>query len=79
MITLSPKAGAANVRDALFDAFKILREFPLAGRRQTIPKVRKLITRKYSYLIYYTVDEEAGDVVVLTIQHPARARPFEDK
>jgi toxin ParE1/3/4 len=40
--------------------------------------VRKLVTRKYPYLVYYTVDEAAEEIVILTIQHPAREREHED-
>jgi toxin ParE1/3/4 len=36
------------------------------------------MTRKYGYLAYYTVDEESEEIVVLTIQHSARDRPFSD-
>jgi toxin ParE1/3/4 len=40
--------------------------------------VRKLVTRKYAYLIYYTVDEAADEIVVLNVRHPARERDYED-
>jgi plasmid stabilization system protein ParE len=40
--------------------------------------VRKLVTRRYGYLAYYALDEQAEEVVILTIQHPARDRPFTD-
>jgi toxin ParE1/3/4 len=40
--------------------------------------VRKLVTRKYSYLVYSTVDQVNEEVVVITIQHPAREREYED-
>jgi toxin ParE1/3/4 len=40
--------------------------------------VRKLVTRKYAYLIYYTLDASAEDVVILNVKHPAQARDFED-
>ena len=40
--------------------------------------VRKLVTRRYSYLVYYTVDEAAEEIIILTVQHPAREREYED-
>jgi plasmid stabilization system protein ParE len=40
--------------------------------------VRKLVTRKYPYLVYYTVDEAAGEIVILNVKHPARRREHED-
>jgi toxin ParE1/3/4 len=39
--------------------------------------VRKLVTRRYPYFVYYTVDEAAEEIVILTIQHPARERSYE--
>ena len=70
---------AIRVRAAIRDGLKTLTTFPNAGRPQDIPPVRKLVTHKYSYLIYYAIDEEAGEIHVLTIQHPARARDSEDQ
>jgi toxin ParE1/3/4 len=52
--------------------------WPEVGRRQTVEGMRQLVTRKYPYLIYYTVDEGAEEIVVITIQHPSRAREYED-
>jgi len=52
--------------------------FPEAGRRQGLPSVRKLVTRKYSYLIYYSFDQAKDEIVILTIQHSAREREYED-
>ena len=65
-------AAAGQVRAA------ILVLFPRLGRAQTVEGVRKLVTRKYPYLVYYTIDEAAEEIVILTIQHPARAREHED-
>jgi hypothetical protein len=36
------------------------------------------VTRKYPYLVYYAVDEAAEEIVIITIQHPARERSHED-
>jgi toxin ParE1/3/4 len=40
--------------------------------------VRKLVVRRYPYLIYYIVDQAAVEVRILTIQHAARERDFSD-
>jgi toxin ParE1/3/4 len=40
--------------------------------------VRKLVTRRYPYLVYYTVDEASEEIVIITIQHPARDREHSD-
>lgn len=52
--------------------------YPRIGRRQKTEGVRKLVTRRYPYLVYYTVDQESEEIVILTIQHPAREREHSD-
>ena len=72
-------AGAPErVRAAILQSLQNLVLFPQVGRAQTIEGVRKLVTRKYPYLVYYRVDEAAEEIVILTIQHPAREREHED-
>jgi plasmid stabilization system protein ParE len=66
---------AEAVRTAIYDSLANLLLFPNVGRQQTTEGVRKLVTRKYSYLIYYTVDEVAEEIVVLSVSQCARARP----
>lgn len=73
----SPNA-AVRVRSAILDSIQTLLVFPEIGRKQTIEGVRKLVTRKYPYLVYYSVDQGADEIVILTIQHPARQRAFQD-
>jgi toxin ParE1/3/4 len=71
-------AASLRVRAAIIDSLQNLILFPDVGRRQTVRGVRKLVTRKYPYLVYYTVDPAAEDIIVLSIQHPARERDHEN-
>ena len=71
-------AASLRVRAAILDSLRNLILFPEVGRRQTVQGVRKLVTRKYPYLVYYTLDLAAEEIIVLTIQHPAREREHED-
>jgi len=73
----SPRA-ALRVRAAILESLQNLVLFPQMGRQQTLEGVRKLVTRRYPYLIYYTVDDEAEEVVILAIRHPAREREHSD-
>jgi addiction module RelE/StbE family toxin len=75
--TSNPSA-AFGVRDAILRALQNLTLFPAIGRPQNVVGVRKLVTPRYRYLVYYTIDEEAEEVVILTIQHPARSREYRD-
>jgi toxin ParE1/3/4 len=71
-------AAAQQVRAAILQSLQNLVLFPQLGRAQTVEGVRKLVTRKYPYLVYYTVDETGEEIIILTIQHPARERKHED-
>ncbi len=69
---------AERVRTAILQSFQNLLLFPRMGRAQTVEGVRKLVTQKYPYLVYYRVDGAAEEIIILTIQHPAREREHED-
>jgi toxin ParE1/3/4 len=71
-------AASLRVRAAILDSLQNLLLFPEIGRRQTVEGVRKLVTRRYPYLIYYRVDRVAEEIVILTIFHPAREREYEN-
>jgi toxin ParE1/3/4 len=73
----NPQA-ALRVRTAILESLQSLILFPHIGRQQQVEGVRKLVTRRYPYLVYYTADNEAGEVVILAIQHPAREREHSD-
>lgn len=69
---------ATRVRAVIIESLRDLLLFPRIGRRQTVEGVRKIVTRRYRYLIYYRIEEATEEVVVLTIQHPARQRENAD-
>jgi toxin ParE1/3/4 len=69
---------AQRVRAAILNSLQNLVVFPQAGRRQKLEGVRKLVTRRYSYVVYYALDETADEIVILTIRHSAREREYED-
>ena len=56
--TRNPPAALA-VRDAILRSLQNLTHFPAIGRPQNVEGVRKLVTPKYRYLVYYKVDEGA--------------------
>lgn len=74
----SPEA-ALHVRAAILSALQRLAAFPLSGRAQSVEGVRKLVVRKYPYLVYYVIDAAAGEVIILTVQHAARERELRDR
>jgi toxin ParE1/3/4 len=71
-------AAARRVRAVIYEGLQNLILFPNAGRLQKVERIRKFVTRKYVYLIYYIVDEAADEIVILNVKHPARERDYED-
>ena len=75
--THSPRT-ATRVSTAILESLDALTAFPAIGRRQSVAGVRKLVTKRYRYLAYYRIDEAADEVIILTVQHSARERQFDD-
>ena len=71
-------AAAERVRGTIYQSLQNLILFPRVGRRQSTEGVRKIVTRKYGYLVYYTVDETAGEVIIVNVKHPAQRRDHTD-
>jgi toxin ParE1/3/4 len=77
-IQVQNPTAARRVRATIIESLQNLILFPHVGRKQKVEGVRKLVTRKYAYLVYYTVDEVAEEIVILNVKHPARRREHED-
>jgi toxin ParE1/3/4 len=71
-------AASKRVRAAIYESLQDLILFPYIGRRQQTKGVRKFVTHKYRYLVYYTVDEAADEIVILNVKHPAQRREHEE-
>jgi plasmid stabilization system protein ParE len=69
---------ALHVRAAILESLQNIVLFPQVGRQQKVEGVRKLVTRRYPYLLYYTADEAAEEIIIIAIQHPARGREHAD-
>jgi toxin ParE1/3/4 len=77
-ISANTAEAALRVRAAILESLQSLALFPHIGRQQKVESVRKLVTRRYPYLIYYTTDDEAEEIIILSLQHPAREREHSD-
>ena len=73
----SPGA-ALRVRDAILQSLQNLSLFPELGRKQEEEGVRKIVTRRYSYRVYYMADEATDEIIVVAIRHPARRPEHSD-
>lgn len=70
---------ALKVRASILQSLELLRQFPKSGRIQSTDDVRKLVVRRYPYLVYYRVSAATDEIVVLTIRHAARERTLSDR
>src|SRR5215469_14387716 len=73
-----PSAGP-RVRAAILASVEILSRNPEVGRRQNIPNVRKFVVNRYPYIVYYALNSNPDEIVVVAIQHTAQDRMFEDE
>ena len=51
---------------------ELLGEFPLVGHVTDETGVRVLSVVRYPFLIFYTIDETAGEIVILHVRHTAQ-------
>ncbi len=45
---------------------------------QDLADIAAYVRKHNPYLVYYTTDDEAEEIVILAIQHPAREREHSD-
>lgn len=70
-------AGAPRVRDEIPRTIEMLKRFPYSGSRTNTEPARKVVVRRYPHIVYYVVDAERRELVIVTIQHGAQSQPFE--
>jgi toxin ParE1/3/4 len=71
-------SAARRVRSSIYDSMQNLLLFPLIGRQQKEPGVRKHVTPRYAYLVYYTIDEVEEEIIILSVKHSAQEREHDD-
>ena len=73
----SPQA-ALNVRRDITTTIIHLARHPRMGRLQTADGVRKIVTKKYSYRIYYMIDNGTDELVIANVLHGSRSTDYRD-
>jgi len=76
-LRLRNREAAARVGAAIRHSIEAAAGYPHLGRLQG-EGVRKIVELRFGYLIYYDVSSNPDELRVVTIRHPARARPFSD-
>jgi addiction module RelE/StbE family toxin len=67
----NPKAAKA-VAHRIKRSIELLARFPYVHRQTSMPRIRVLPVIRYPYLVFYTVDEGAQEVIVLRIRHSSQ-------
>lgn len=74
----SPR-GARRVGADIEAVVDLAHLFPRSGRRQKTLNVRRLVSRKYKYVVTYRVDLVNEEIVILLVEHPRQNRKYQNK
>jgi toxin ParE1/3/4 len=73
------RSAAAAVVDRIERLATLIGEQPLIGHLTDEEGVRTMPVVRYPFVIFYTVNEKTGEVVILHVRHGARLPPWEVK
>jgi plasmid stabilization system protein ParE len=62
--------GAARIRNRLTEITALLESHPFTGRKTNCPRIRRLVTTPYPYLIDYRIAED--EIVIMRFCNAAR-------
>lgn len=71
-------AAASRVSGEIDAAIDQLIHFPSSGQATNYGTTRRLVTKRYGYLIYYSVNTASEIVQIQTVTHGRQQRPFDD-
>jgi toxin ParE1/3/4 len=69
------RSAALSVAKRIEDLAALLGEFPLIGHLTDEAEVRVLPVVRYPFMIFYAIDDAAGEVVILHLRHTAQEQP----
>ncbi|MEH2490483.1 type II toxin-antitoxin system RelE/ParE family toxin [Bradyrhizobium sp. AZCC 2230] len=68
------RTAAAAVVERIKAVASLLQDFPEAGHLTDEPSVRMFPTVRYPYLVFYTVNPDDAEIVILHVRHGAQER-----
>ncbi len=71
----SSRSAAIAVVERIEALTVLLEEFPFLGHLTDEEGVRVLAVVRYPFLIFYGINEPAGEIVILHVLHTAQQRP----
>jgi plasmid stabilization system protein ParE len=69
------RSAALSVTKRVEELAALLGEFPFLGHLTDEAEVRMLPVVRYPFVIFYTIDDAAGEVVILHVRHTAQEPP----
>jgi toxin ParE1/3/4 len=78
-ITARSPRGARRVGADIEAVVELARLFPRSGRKQKTFNVRRLVSRKYRYVVTYRVDIAQDQIVILLVEHPRQNRKYQNQ
>jgi plasmid stabilization system protein ParE len=69
------RSAARSVTARVEELASLLGEFPFIGHLTDEADVRILPVVRYPFAIFYTIDDAAGEVVILHVRHTAQESP----
>lgn len=66
------RSAATSVVRRIEELAALLEQFPLAGHLTDEAGVRAISVVRYPFLVFYTVNENAAEVVILHVRHTSR-------
>jgi len=72
-------AVVGDFADSVEKAIDELIEHPYSAQETTYPGVRRKYIRRFRHSIFYVVDQEADELVILYVRHAVRQWPWLDE
>ena len=71
-ITARNPAAAHRVIDTITRSIRRLERHPRSARESEIPGIRRLPIVQYPYIAFYTIDDDAQEVIILRVRHTSQ-------
>jgi toxin ParE1/3/4 len=69
------RPAALSVTKRVEELASLLGEFPFIGHLTDETDIRTLPVVRYPFAIFYTIDDAAGEIVILHVRHTAQGPP----
>lgn len=71
-IATNSERAAHRVISQIKHSIDLLAQLPNSGRPSEVIGIRELPIVRYPYIVFYTVDVDAGEVIILRVRHTSQ-------